>query len=256
VLVVIAFEGGLKWLVLGLLGGPLVAALMNNLLFFGVIEPGFMPAAKLVSRKEIARIAHTGLLFLVLQVVAAIAYSSDNLVIAQMLGASAVAEYAVPERMFSLITTVLATFLSPLWPAYGEAMARGDHSWVKRTFKRSLLTALCVSAVLSTILVVFGTRIIALWVGHAVDPPMLLLLGFGLWKVIEAGGNALAVFLNGTNVIKLQIVVAVATAAGAIVLKILLVGHMGVAGPVWASIISYTLLCALPLAVMLPNLLK
>ena len=95
-----------------------------------------------------------------LQVVAAVAYASDSFVIAQLLGAPAVAEYAVPERMFSLITMVLAMVLAPLWPAYGEAIARGDAAWVKRTLKRSILTAVGLAALCSFTLVLVGEWVI------------------------------------------------------------------------------------------------
>ena len=73
-------------------------------------------------------------MFLVLQLGVSIFYGSDNIIITHLLGPDAVAGYAVPERMFSLISTLLAMALMPLWPAYAEAAARGDHSWVRRTF--------------------------------------------------------------------------------------------------------------------------
>ena len=41
-------------------------------------------------------------MFFVMQCAFAVAYSSDNIVIAQVLGAAAVAAYAVPQKLFSL----------------------------------------------------------------------------------------------------------------------------------------------------------
>jgi O-antigen/teichoic acid export membrane protein len=255
-LVAIHCEAGLPWLVLAFAGAPLIAALGNSFLFFGRLEPDIAPSPRAVSRKAALRVAHTGMLFFMLQIVSAVMYSSDNLVIAQMLGAGSVTGYAVPASMFNVITMLLVMALIPLWPAYGEAIARGDHAWVRRTLKRSLLTSIGLAAAASTCLVLFGPRLIALWVGHAVDPPLLLLLGLGLWKVIEPAGNALAVFLNGAHVVRPQVVVGAATAACGIILKIVLVGQIGAPGVVWATIISFSLLTALPLGMMLPKLLK
>ena len=57
---------------------------------------------------------------MVLQIVIAVAYSSDNLVVTQILGPAKVAEFAVPAQMFGLISTVLA------WPflRYGRPMGK------------------------------------------------------------------------------------------------------------------------------------
>ncbi len=66
----------------------------------------------------------TGSFFLVLQLTGLVAYSLDNVVIAQIMGSSAVQEYAVPTKLFGLAPTLLSFALAPLWPAYREAMAR------------------------------------------------------------------------------------------------------------------------------------
>ena len=255
-LAAIHWEAGLPWLVLAFAGMPLVAALGNSILFFGQLEPDIAPSPRAVSRAAASRVVSIGMLFFVLQIVAAITFASDNLVIAQILGAGSVTDYAVPATMFSVISMFLAMALTPLWPAYGEAIARGDHVWVRRIVISSLLTSIGLASAASTCLVLAGPRLIALWAGHAVDPPFLLLLGLGLWKVIEGGGNALAMFLNGAHVVRPQIVVGIATAACAVVLKIVFVKKIGVSGVVWATIISYLLLTALPLNMMLPKLLK
>lgn len=256
VLSVIWFQGGLVWLVLAFAGAPLIAASLNTLTFFGVSRRDLAPAAAHVSWPILRRIARTGLLFLVLQMVVAVAYGSDSIIIAQVLGAQSVPQYAVPERMFSLITITLGMMLGPLWPAYGEAIERGDHDWVKRTLKSSLLISVRASALFSLLLVVFGARIISLWVGSAVEPPFLLLLGLGLWKTIEAAGNAVAMYLNGANVVRLQVIIAMLTGIAAVILKIVLIGRIGISGVVWATIIAFLAFSVLPLGFLLPRLIQ
>ena len=256
VVIAIRREAGLPWLVLAFVGAPLLASALNSVVFFGRTEPGIAPARSAMSREASVQLVRTGGLFLVLQLVAAVAYASDSFVIAHLLGAPAVADYAVPERMFSLITMVLAMVLAPLWPAYGEAIARGDAAWVKRTLRRSVTIAVALSAMFSLALVLLGSTLIELWVGKAVVPSMLLLVGLAVWKTIEAGGNALAVFLNGAHVVRPQVVMALLTAISALLLKITLVRFIGVSGAVWAMALSYLLLTGLPTLLLLPRFLK
>ena len=69
------------------------------------------------------QLARIGGFFFFLQVMVAAVFYSDSLIIARALGAAAVADYAVVQRMFMIIPLSLAMFTAPLWPAYREALA-------------------------------------------------------------------------------------------------------------------------------------
>jgi O-antigen/teichoic acid export membrane protein len=242
----IHFRAGLGWLVAGFAGAPLLASLLNSLVFFGRQRRDIAPSPSQVSRQGTLRIAHMGMLFFVLQIMVTLTFAADNIIIAQLLGATAVAQYAVPEKMFSIVSTVLTMMLMPLWPAYGEALARGDRAWARRTLKRSFLAVVGCAALCSAFLVAAAPILIPLWVGRSVTAPLILLLGLGLWKVVEAGGNAFAVYLNGAHIVKAQVVVATTTAIASIALKIFLVPRLGVAGVPWGTLSAYLVFAVLP----------
>jgi O-antigen/teichoic acid export membrane protein len=243
---VVEFQGGLGWLVLAVAGGPLLASVLNTIVFFGVSHPDLAPSWRAVSRNTITRIIQSGGFFLMIQLVAIIAYGSDNVIVAQVVGASAVTNYAVTEKMFSLITMATAVVMDPLWPAYGEAIARGDRRWVRGTIVRSLLAGTCMATLLSLPLVFFGARLLEFWVGNLVDPPFMLLAGFGLWRVISAVAYATAMLSYGANFVRFQLMIELAAGFASLTLKILLVAKIGISGIVWGAIIAY-----LPLQVMM-----
>jgi O-antigen/teichoic acid export membrane protein len=256
VLLAIHLQAGLPWLVLAFIGAPFVAALLNTAHFFVKSRPDLRPGSLSVSRATCRAVSASGILFFLLQLAAAVAYTSDNVVIANLLGASAVAEYAVTEKLFSLLSVAVAMALGPLWPAYGEAIARGDSAWVTRTVKRSFFMAVAIAGAGSLILIALGPFIVRLWVKDAVVPAFGLLWALGCWKVVEAGGTAIAMFLNGANVIRLQLACALCTAVAALVLKLVLVPEVGVAGAAWASVVAFVLLTALPVALRLRGLVR
>jgi O-antigen/teichoic acid export membrane protein len=245
-LLVIHLHGGLPWLVLAVLGGPLLTNTLNTLVFFGAQACDISPSLSFISRHAMMKIVRLGMLFLIVQIVIAAAYNSDNLIVAQLLGASRVAELAIPAQMFGLITTVLGLVLTPLWPAYGEAITRGDHVWVKRTLLRSFVLCFTLAALASTAMIVATPYILKLWVGKVIEPPFLLVLGLGAWRVVEAAGTAIAVFLNGANAIRLQAILGVPFAIAAITLKIVLVPLIGVGGVPWATITAYSIIYVIP----------
>src|ERR1039458_5313747 len=247
VLICVHFHVGLQWLVVSFAGAPVVANTANALLFFSVSRPDLRPQPRLVTRSASQGVIRTGLMFLILQLVAALIYTSDSVVIARIMGASAVAVYAVPDKMFGVIPLIMSMVLLPLWPAYGEAIARNDIAWVHRILKKTIILSLLVSVSFSLAFCLFGERLLSLWAGHAIFAPAALLLGMGLWKVIEAVGNSAAVYLNGNNLIREQVVIACPMAITALFAKFYLVTHFGVAGAIWSTVLAYLTVAAVPI---------
>lgn len=256
VLLVVALKAGLPWLVLSMAGGPVLASLLNGFYLFGFERPWITPRWGSFTRKAAEKVFNTGILFLVLQIVIALAFSSDNLVIAQVLGASAVTLYAVPMKLFQMLSMILQMVLNPLWPAYGEAVAREDTGWVKRALIKSLSFSFMLSALGSTLLFLFGSPIVKMWTGPEIMPSKSLLLALGVWTVFQSVGNAVAMFLNGIGVIKFQVLTAVFMGGSAVVLKIILSEAIGLPGVVWATVIAYLFCVIIPMAIYVPKLLS
>jgi O-antigen/teichoic acid export membrane protein len=154
------------------------------------------------------------------------------------LGADQVTQYAVPQKLFMFGPTILSFVLVPLWPAYGEALIRGDVAWVKQTLRRSIGIGLLINVSVALILVLWGPQILTVWAGPEIKPQLSLLVGLGLWCVLNSFGGPLAMFLNGANVIGFQVICALSMAALNLVLSIMLTQSIGVAGVVYGTIIS------------------
>ena len=246
VLVCIEMKLSLFWLIFALMGQPLVAALLNGVIFFGFIEKGLSPRLPLISLSVIRAISQTGAMFFVLQIVAAATFYVDSIILAQVLGASQVPVYSVPEKLFSLIATVLAMVQAPLWPAYSEAVARGEYEWARRTLRKSQIFAAGFATACSAVLVIGGPTILHYWVNGAVQPPLMLMLGLAIWKIVEGQGNAMAMFLNGTNQIRFLVMLSVVTAVVAVTLKGLLARKFGISGTVWATTIAFSVFMLVP----------
>lgn len=256
VLLVVYGQGGLPWLVAAFAGAPVIAGILNNVVFFTISEPGLQPNRSAVSSRFAREIVKKGFYFFLIQLLMALSYSTTNLVIAQVLGPEAVAEYAVPDKLFAIVSMSVAMVTAPLWPAYSEAVSRGDREWVAATVRRAASGSIFFSAAGSLLLVVLGPWIIRHWVGSAAVPTVALLASFALWKVVEAGGNVLSSFLNGLHIFHIQLYVAIPTAIATLLLKIYFVGAIGLPGALAASIISYCLFTAVPLTVLVHRILS
>jgi O-antigen/teichoic acid export membrane protein len=255
-LLVIITRQGVPSLVVAMAGPPLVAAAVNGILLFRRDAPSLRPSISLANPGVGFELLRTGFLFFVLQIAIAAAFTSDTLIVAQLVGPEAVAEYGVAFRLFMIPAGIVAIALSPLWPAYGEAILRGDIAWTRRTLARSMKAGLLISIPAAIVLVAFGQPILLIWVGPSVEPPFLLLLGLGIWIVQSAVGNSVAMLLNGAHEIRFQAGAAAVMAVVNVALSIWLTSRLGVAGVIWGTVIAYGALVLVPMAFYVPRVLR
>lgn len=245
-LAIIILHGSLPLLIMALTGVGLLTAALNGWFLFRRQRPWLMPRLRDIDLRAARPLLKTGTLFVVLQLAGLVAYQLDNFVIAQIMGAGAVPEYAVPTKIFVLAPTLLSFVLTPLWPAYRESLARGDAAWVKRTLRRSIILAALVNIPSTLILVVAGPFLLHVWVGSAVHPTMLLLVGLGIWTIMNTLNGPFAMLLNGSNVVGFQAGCAILMGIANVMISIFLVQRIGVSGAVYGSVIAQIVFVLLP----------
>lgn len=254
VILAVYLEGGLVWLVAAFVGGPAISSFINSVIFFAWQRRDISPQRGALSWVAMREVAGAGSLFMILQIVMAVTYSSDGVLIAQLLGPEAVTQYAVPDRLFSLVTMCVLMMVNPLWAAYGEAIARGDLQWVRTTLRRSLLTTFMFATATCGMLVVSGDWLIRHWARGMVEPPLLLLLSFALWRVIESIGSTLSIFLNGAGLLRFQVAVAIPLAIVALGLKLLFTSTWGVPTLQFSTSFAWLVCAGIPLYVYVRRL--
>ena len=256
VLAAIHAEAGLPWLILALVGAPLLTNVVGAIVFFRRGHADLIPTRADIQPQVMSQLARVGALFFVLQLASAFAYSSDNTIAAHYLGADSVGTYAIVSKLFGAIGIVTGMLLQPLWPAYGEALARGDHTWVKTTLRRSMMISTGFAAAASLVLFFGFDLITSLWLHTQVQAPATLLLGFCAWAITDALGNSFAMYLNGAHVVRFQVVVALLNAAVSFGVKVWSVqgGHLNYLP--WVTTGSYIVCALIPYLVFVPRHLQ
>jgi O-antigen/teichoic acid export membrane protein len=252
-LVAIHLHAGLPELTSAILGVPLLICVANTVVFF-YSQRDLCPSIRCISPTDMKRIAQGGGAFFVMQAVTAFGYCSDNLIVAQILGAGRVIEISLPAQLYFLITAVMTISLSPLWPAYGEAISRRDFDWTLATFLRSLMFAVTFASIIAGLMLIFGPALLFLWVGVDINPPFALTVGLAFWKVLESVGNAISMFLSGANVIREQAMIAIVTGVAVFCSKVFAVWQLDVVGIPWAMLSCYILFTIVPYLAILRQL--
>ena len=246
-LVASSLQLGLVPLVAVMVLAPLLATTGNFSWFFFAQRPDLRPRLSDFDGRLARGLLGSGTAFMAISLSAAVGQLSDNFVIARLDGAAAVPALAVPARLFQLLLLPATMLVAPLWPAYGEAHARGDGAWVARTLWRSTLASLGVAALGGVVFCFVGGWFVRVWTHGTVEAPRSVLLPLALSACLTAVGTSLGTFLNGIGKNVVHAASAVAMAIVSFALKWLLFPRLGPAGVAWATVIGYGLCLVVPL---------
>jgi O-antigen/teichoic acid export membrane protein len=233
------FGGGLPMLVVASLGALVVANVASSM--FWLLHNGFLRSLRwsIVDASAIRALLRTGGFFLAIQLASAIAFQSDAIVITQLLGQSQYGDFAPVQRLFVFASMLVSTALVGLWPAFGDALARGDIAWARERLAQAVRIAFLVMGPMCIVLTLSMGWITKLWLGTTTAPPLLLTSLLTLWAMIEVFGMVIGSFLNGAGILRVQAVIAVAMASASFAGKWVLVAKIGVAGSVLATCVAY-----------------
>ena len=256
VLFSIHFHARLPTLVLIVSAGPLFAATINGIFLFSGEGRWLRPSSSAFNRQDALQLLRVGGLFSLLNLLGILGSSSNNLLIAQLLGSAKVAEYSVAERLFMLSSQVTVTILAPLWPAYAEAFRRGDFDWIRRTLRRTAFLGIGESVLASILLIAFRHPIYTLWVGAHYVPQLSLLIAIGIATAIVNIAHPYGIFLFSINSLRFCTITTVIVSVVGMGAKIFAVHFTGVAGIAWGTAASQLIINTIPIMLYVPFFLR
>lgn len=235
------FRGGLVVLVLAYSGSLLFSSMICMFWLFFSHMPWLLPNLSKVHIATAKQMLSFGGMMFLLQISGLIVFNSDNLVIAHFMGPSQVTPYNVTWRLVGY-AAILQTLLMPaLWPAYSEAIVRGDATWVRSTYRQTMWATMLFASAFCLVFLLFGKSFIRIWASPEAVPSEGLLIAMCVWTLISTMMNNEATVLVAANEIRLQTWLSLVAAAVNLFLSILLVQRIGAIGVILGTIVSYVL---------------
>lgn len=236
---------GLPGMVAATLAAPVLATLAS-LVWMWHRTPVYCPSRSDFNPARIRPILGSGFQFLFLGMAFCLAQMSDSIVIANTAGSADVASFAVHQKLASPIALIGGMALTPLWAAYGEALARGDLAWIRKAFRRSIAVLAVAGLCLSIVLMVALEPLMQLWLRGrlAADPVMAAALF--VWVSVELLGKAVSVFLHGMGMVAQQLWIAAVFLPTCLAAKILGGLHYGATGVVVGTTVAFVAVHAWP----------
>jgi O-antigen/teichoic acid export membrane protein len=170
----------------------------------------------------------------------------DNILIGHLLGPPTVAQYAVVQKLIGLAYMAPTVILTPLWPAYGEALSRGDVDWVRLTFRKALFFSALTSSIIAVGLIAFGKQLVLLWVGRTIVVPLSIMVPLAVLMVVATIGDATATLLFSANATRYGFLSVSAYTIIGVAAKIWSTPRFGVPGLAWSAALTCCLLYVIP----------
>lgn len=228
-------QAGLAGLLGGFIGGWLAGELIAALYFFGWHRPALRPAWRHFDWARARHLLRNGAQLWVAQVAMLALLQTDLIIVTQLFGAPAVAEYGTALRLFNYLGAVQAAFVVPLWAAYSEALARRDVAWLTRTFRHSVTLSLLVVVPAALALGWLAPWLFRWLVTADIKPGAHLLLALAVGECLNAGARCIAILLNGLGALRSQTIFGPLAGLTNLVLSWGLGKLIGPPGVAWAT---------------------
>ncbi len=231
-------------------GASLIIANLGLSLWFFYVQPELRPNLSL-DKRHVNPLLGLGVQFFAIQIAVLIIFTTNKILITQLIGPAYVTQYDVIFKLFGMITFAHALISTPLWSAYTDAYHRNDMLWVKRMIRKQSMIFICVVVATFT-MALLAKPIISIWIGREMTVSQPLVISIGLLVIISTWNNIFATFVNGIGQIKLQLYTAMIAMFINIPLAIFFVKwfDLGSVGIVLATVVSLLLAAvALPIQV-------
>lgn len=183
-------------------GATLITNIFFSILFFSSNKQ-ITPSIKEFSKNKVSDILTLGIKFFVIQIAALVIFTTDNIVITQVIGPQYVTKYNVVQKLFGALTMIHTILVTPLWSAYTEAYVKKDYKWIKRVINK--LNILMLPIILGVFIIYFSFDfIVKIWIGQSIIIPKSLIILVAIYTLISIWNNVYSYLLNGIGFLKIS----------------------------------------------------
>jgi len=228
------------WVVVGIYTAiPLSFMSLSTLYYFLRQKQNLRPHLSLVKWLQAKSLLILGCKFMSLSIITAIALNVDNLIIANNLSLADVTGYALPAKVISLLGILMTAICLPMWPANGEAIARGDYVWVRNTtFRISWISGAVVGGA-AVVLNYFSNELMQLWMGKIFESQGEVFILLSVQSVLTAIVSPYFMVLNSLGITRIQMLAWCLFLIASVSAKILIVDLYGLVGIAAAGAVCY-----------------
>ena len=183
---------------------PILVMFLSTVWFF-VTNPHIVPRFYDFKHSEAKSLIGLGSQFFILSILTAVGLNADMLIISHNAGSSAVAEFALPFRLGSVLGIVVLNLFMPLWAFNSEAFANGDVAWVRRSSIYFSFVGGLMVFIGGAVLTMLSPWIMNLWVGRQFSQQSDILWAMTISSAVISVTAPFNMVLNSKGLVMKQI---------------------------------------------------
>jgi len=223
-------EGSLLNLAIYFSGVPCIVLLLASIIAFGFTRyKAYAPKISLIDVHLVKNILSLGIKFFLIFLSSIAIFQIVNIVLSREIGPTAVTEYNIAYKYFSILYSVMSIIVAPFWSAFTDAYYKNDFFWMRRTTNK-LEKTWFLSIIAGIIMLLVSPWAYSVWIGNSVSVSFFLSLGVMIYVLSQSLGAIYMHIINGIGTIRLQLIVYCAFAIVSWPLLNLLCRTFGIAG--------------------------
>ena len=223
-----------------------IVAFLNMLIYFKFQRPELTPKLSMFDKTICKKMLSTGIQFFVLSIFTSLSLSIDNYIVAQTCSLADVTPYSVMYKIVHLISVITVMLSTPLWAANGEAMQRGEYSWVKKATGKIVMISFAFSVAASFGLLAVIKPALNIVTDGVVEADYWLLLAMCLMQIAVSVTSPFFMTLNAARIVKFQIVTYFIYALISLPLKFVFGKMYGMVAITWVGVVTYVIFLTIP----------
>ncbi len=193
----------MAWIVTGV---PVLVYVVFSIYTFTKKYKYLLPSLKFVRFRESGNLIKLSGQFFIVQITAAILFSSIPFVIAQLFSPKEVATFNIATSIFNLPPMLMSIITAPGHSLITQSFAKGDLAWMNRLLRSQMVIS--ASLVLLTILMILGSPVIyKLWLGSKISIPFGLSIAVGVYAIIHVLNAPFSTFINAIGRLRILVII-------------------------------------------------
>ena len=232
-------KGSLLNLALYFSGIPCVVLFVASIYAFAFTRyREYAPKISLIDLSLVKNILSLGIKFFLIFLSSIAIFQIINIVLSREIGPTAVTEYNVAYKYFSIIYSCMSIIIAPFWSAFTDAYYKKDYVWMRQTTSKLEKTWL-LSIVAGVVMLAISPWVYSVWIGESVNVSFFLSFGVLAYVITQSLGSIYMHIINGLGTIRLQLIVYCLFALVSWPLLNLLCRSFGIAGIVILPSVVY-----------------
>lgn len=189
----------------------------------------YAPSFNLVDRTLIKNIINLGVKFFIIQISMILIFQVVNIILYRVLGPTAVTEYNVTYKYFSITMMVFNIILSPYWSAFTDAYTKSDYNWMNIVHQKLVKVWLILTGI-SILLLCCSSWVYKVWLHGSIEVQLTTSISMFIYINVLSFSTMYMILLNGIGKVYLQMIIYLICAIVAIPSSIYLCGIFGISG--------------------------